>query len=42
MCDFRCSVVITDWDPQPGALLGRMSFQSFNPSIEVSICDAVA
>ncbi|KAG2297321.1 hypothetical protein Bca52824_043990 [Brassica carinata] len=22
------------WDPQPGALLGRMSFQSFNPSIE--------
>ncbi|EOA14099.1 hypothetical protein CARUB_v10027239mg [Capsella rubella] len=27
-------VVITDWDPQPGALLGRMSFQSFNPSIE--------
>ncbi|KAL0673222.1 hypothetical protein Bca4012_001203 [Brassica carinata] len=27
-------VVITDWDPQPGALLGRMSFQSFNPSVE--------
>ncbi|XP_009126697.1 uncharacterized protein LOC103851578 [Brassica rapa] len=27
-------VVITDWDPQPGASLGRMSFQSFNPSIE--------
>ncbi|KAF8102429.1 hypothetical protein N665_0198s0133 [Sinapis alba] len=27
-------VVITDWDHQPGALLGRMSFQSFNPSIE--------
>ncbi|CAN6806553.1 unnamed protein product [Brassica oleracea] len=27
-------VVITDWDPQPGALLGRVSFQSFNPSIE--------
>ncbi|XP_010483577.1 PREDICTED: uncharacterized protein LOC104762060 [Camelina sativa] len=27
-------VVITDWDPQPGALSGRMSFQSFNPSIE--------
>ncbi|KAF8082708.1 hypothetical protein N665_0809s0010 [Sinapis alba] len=27
-------VVITDWDPQPEALLGRMSFQSFNPSIE--------
>ncbi|KAG2310950.1 hypothetical protein Bca52824_022507 [Brassica carinata] len=27
-------VVITDWEPQPGALLGRMSFQSFNPSIE--------
>ncbi|KAG7559890.1 hypothetical protein ISN45_Aa05g014610 [Arabidopsis thaliana x Arabidopsis arenosa] len=26
-------VVITDWDPQPGALVGRMSFQSFNPSI---------
>ncbi|ESQ42411.1 hypothetical protein EUTSA_v10014846mg [Eutrema salsugineum] len=27
-------VVITDWDPQPRPLLGRMSFQSFNPSIE--------
>ncbi|CAH2069421.1 unnamed protein product, partial [Thlaspi arvense] len=27
-------VVITDWAPEPGALLGRMSFQSFNPSIE--------
>ncbi|KAJ0266718.1 Scarecrow-like transcription factor 11 [Hirschfeldia incana] len=27
-------VVITDWDPQPVTLLGRMSFQSFNPSIE--------
>ncbi|VVB16595.1 unnamed protein product [Arabis nemorensis] len=27
-------VVLTDWDPQPGALLGRMSFQSFNPAIE--------
>ncbi|CAH8386409.1 unnamed protein product [Eruca vesicaria subsp. sativa] len=27
-------VVMTDWDPQPVALLGRMSFQSFNPSIE--------
>ncbi|CAH8306338.1 unnamed protein product [Eruca vesicaria subsp. sativa] len=27
-------VVITDWDPQPGASLGRVSFQSFNPSIE--------
>ncbi|CAA7032204.1 unnamed protein product [Microthlaspi erraticum] len=27
-------VVITDWNPQPGAVLGRMSFQSFNPSIE--------
>ncbi|CAH8296813.1 unnamed protein product [Eruca vesicaria subsp. sativa] len=27
-------VVITDWDPQPGAVLGRMSFQSFNPNIE--------
>ncbi|KAG5376334.1 hypothetical protein IGI04_040930 [Brassica rapa subsp. trilocularis] len=27
-------VVITDWDPQPRALLGRLSFQSFNPSIE--------
>ncbi|KAJ0245961.1 Scarecrow-like transcription factor 11 [Hirschfeldia incana] len=27
-------VVITDWEPQPGALLGRMSFQSFNPTIE--------
>ncbi|KAL1188030.1 hypothetical protein V5N11_025561 [Cardamine amara subsp. amara] len=31
-------VVITDWDPQPGALVGRMPFQSFNPSIEVSLC----
>ncbi|ESQ37315.1 hypothetical protein EUTSA_v10002686mg [Eutrema salsugineum] len=29
-------VVITDWDPQPqpSALVGRMSFQSFNPYIE--------
>ncbi|VVB04621.1 unnamed protein product [Arabis nemorensis] len=31
---YRCSVFITDGDPQPGALVGRMSFQSFNPSIE--------
>ncbi|RID41354.1 hypothetical protein BRARA_J01322 [Brassica rapa] len=27
-------VVISDWDPQPRALFGRLSFQSFNPSIE--------
>ncbi|XP_010535476.1 PREDICTED: uncharacterized protein LOC104810769 [Tarenaya hassleriana] len=27
-------VVIMEGDPQPGALVGRMSFQSFNPSID--------
>ncbi|KAL0729359.1 hypothetical protein Bca4012_025452 [Brassica carinata] len=27
----KCVVVITDWDPQPGASLGRMSL---NPTIE--------
>ncbi|KAJ0962451.1 hypothetical protein J5N97_030279 [Dioscorea zingiberensis] len=29
----RC-VVIMEGDPHPGALKGRMSFQSFNPQIE--------
>lgn len=24
-------------DPHPGAAMGRMSFQSFNPSVDVSI-----
>lgn len=33
----RCSVVLVEGDPHPGALKGRMSFQSFNPSIDVSI-----
>ncbi|KAK2996057.1 hypothetical protein RJ640_022174 [Escallonia rubra] len=28
------SVVITEGDPHPGARKGRMSFQSFNPSID--------
>lgn len=27
-------VVIVEGDPKPGALLGRMSFQNFNPSVE--------
>jgi len=31
-----CSVVIMEGDPHPGALKGRMSFQSFNPSVDVS------
>ncbi|KAK6926993.1 hypothetical protein RJ641_008712 [Dillenia turbinata] len=31
------SVVIMEGDPHPGAFKGRMSFQSFNPSIDVSI-----
>ncbi|RRT46752.1 hypothetical protein B296_00054258 [Ensete ventricosum] len=29
-------IVIMDGDPHPAALKGRMSFQSFNPSIDVS------
>ncbi|XP_042456231.1 uncharacterized protein LOC122040843 isoform X2 [Zingiber officinale] len=28
------SIVIMEGDPHPGALKGRMSFQSFNPSID--------
>jgi len=32
-----CSVVIMEGDPHPGALKGRMSFQSFNPSVDVSL-----
>ena len=32
-----CSVVVMEGDPHPGAIVGRMSFQSFNPSIDVSI-----
>lgn len=32
-----CSVVIMEGDPHPGAAMGRMSFQSFNPSVDVSI-----
>jgi hypothetical protein len=34
---YICSVVIMEGDPHPGAINGRMSFQSFNPSIDVSI-----
>lgn len=37
-----CSVVIMEGDPHPGAVIGRMSFQSFNHSIDVSVmveCD---
>lgn len=33
---FLCSVVLTEGDPHPSALKGRMSFQNFNPSVEVS------
>ncbi|KAF2311866.1 hypothetical protein GH714_027048 [Hevea brasiliensis] len=29
-----CSVVIMEGDPHPGAAMGRMSFQSFNPSVD--------
>lgn len=36
VCPFTCSVVIVEGDPHPGATRGRMSFQSFNPSIDVS------
>ncbi|EOY33994.1 Scarecrow-like transcription factor 11, putative isoform 2 [Theobroma cacao] len=28
-------VVIMEGDPHPGAIVGRMSFQSFNPSIDM-------
>ncbi|XVE59277.1 hypothetical protein DITRI_Ditri05aG0033100 [Diplodiscus trichospermus] len=30
----RKCVVIMEGDPRPGAIVGRMSFQSFNPSID--------
>ncbi|XP_061337917.1 uncharacterized protein LOC133284824 isoform X2 [Gastrolobium bilobum] len=30
----RKCVVIMEGDPHPGALKGRMSFQSFNPSVD--------
>ena len=30
-------MVLVEGDPHPGAFKGRMSFQSFNPSIDVSI-----
>ncbi|XP_062172576.1 uncharacterized protein LOC133878095 [Alnus glutinosa] len=30
----RKCVVITEGDPHPGAIKGRMSFQNFNPSID--------
>ncbi|XP_021278020.1 uncharacterized protein LOC110411967 [Herrania umbratica] len=30
----RKCVVIMEGDPHPGAIVGRMSFQSFNPSID--------
>lgn len=33
---FMYSVVMVEGDPHPGATRGRMSFQSFNPSIDVS------
>jgi len=33
---FLCSVVLVEGDPRPSALKGRMSFQNFNPSFEVS------
>lgn len=29
------SLVVVEGDPKPGALLGRMSFKSYNPVIEV-------
>ena len=32
-----CSVVIMEGDPHPGAAKGRMSFQSFNPLVDVSL-----
>jgi hypothetical protein len=32
-----CSVVIMEGNPHPGAIKGRMSFQNFNPSIDVSL-----
>ncbi|XVF68799.1 hypothetical protein PTKIN_Ptkin11bG0030300 [Pterospermum kingtungense] len=30
----RKCVVIMEGDPHPGAVVGRMSFQSFNPSVD--------
>jgi hypothetical protein len=30
------SVVVMEGNPHPGAVKGRMSFQNFNPSIDVS------
>jgi len=32
-----CSIVIMEGNPHPGAVKGRMSFQNFNPSIDVSL-----
>ena len=32
-----CSIVILEGNPHPGAVKGRMSFQNFNPSIDVSL-----
>lgn len=29
----RCKVIV-EGDPKPGALIGRMSFQNFNPTVE--------
>ncbi len=29
----RCKVIV-EGDPKPGALIGRMSFQNFNPAVE--------
>ncbi|KAJ0540397.1 putative M-phase phosphoprotein [Helianthus annuus] len=29
-----CSMVVMEGDPSPGTIRGRMSFQSFNPSID--------
>lgn len=34
---YGCSVVLIEGDPNPGAIKGRMSFNGFNPSIDVSI-----
>lgn len=35
--NLMCSIVIMEGDPHPGAMRGRMSFLSFNPSLDVSI-----
>lgn len=35
--EYPSSVVIMEGDPHPGSVKGRMSFQSFNPLIDVSI-----